>query len=139
MLNFKVPTTLNIIITTISLHTLKLKREKEKKSMHLLFLLVSFAETQIQSLTNVLIFLFINKCTVKVLQGVLLLSKPMELCCLEGPEGGMGIALGKKPRKYPGFFMASGFTWNACMSLEPWQHEDSSIRKRTTRIETLVR
>lgn len=32
------------------------------------------------------------------------LCRPMSLCFLEGPEGGIGIAFGKKPKKVRGEF-----------------------------------
>jgi hypothetical protein len=35
------------------------------------------------------------------LQGDLQLFKPMSLCFLEGPDAGIGILLGKNPKKWP--------------------------------------
>lgn len=48
------------------------------------------------------------------------LCNPMSLCFLDGPEGGIGIAFGKKPKKFGGKVSPLGCTlktWYVC--LEP--------------------
>ena len=54
------------------------------------------------------------------LQGDLQLCKPMSLCFLEGPEAGIGSALGKNPKKWPELWDL-GFNLKTWELLEPWQ------------------
>jgi hypothetical protein len=42
-----------------------------------------------------------NSMMMIYLQGDLQLFKPMSLCFLEGPDAGIGILLGKNPKKWP--------------------------------------
>jgi hypothetical protein len=58
--------------------TKKRKRGRKKKTGHLL-----------------------SKNSMRYPQGDLQLFKPMSLCFLDGPEAGIGILLGKNPKKWP--------------------------------------
>lgn len=80
------------------------------------------------------------------LQGELSLSSPMELCCFEGPDGGIGrIPLGEEPTmtKPGALFLPKALPLKVCMSLWPWQHETTRKRRRrrshAARMESLVR
>lgn len=62
------------------------------------------------------------------------LCRPMSLCFLEGPEGGIGIAFGKKPKKVRGEFWNMGFIlkiWALC--LDPWEWETSKSSHKSSR------
>ena len=58
------------------------------------------------------------------LQGALQLLNPISLCFLEGPEAGIGILLGKNPKKWPYEWGFLGFNLNnkACLVGYPLQH-----------------
>lgn len=62
------------------------------------------------------------------------LSRPMELCCLDGPDGGMG-PLGKNPRKWLEAPLSNGLALKVCMPLEALHLgtiSSSSSRRRST-------
>ncbi|GJM85198.1 hypothetical protein PR202_ga01627 [Eleusine coracana subsp. coracana] len=54
----------------------------------------------------------------------------MELCCRDGPEGGI-LALGKNPRKWLVLPLSRGLPLNGCMPLVAWQQLGASRRRRT--------
>jgi hypothetical protein len=54
---------------------------------------------------------------------------PMELCCGDGPDGGI-LALGKNPKKWLAPPLASGLPLNGCMPLVAWQQHGASKRRR---------
>ena len=54
------------------------------------------------------------------LQGDLQLFKPISLCFLDGPEAGIGILLGKNPKKWPEYW-DFGLNLKTFVTLEPWQ------------------
>jgi hypothetical protein len=61
------------------------------------------------------------------------LSRPTELCCRDGPDGGAGL-LGKKPKKLLDAPPCSGRPLNGCrMPLEAWQPVGKNTRRRTSK------
>lgn len=65
-------------------------------------------------------------------QGWLWSCAPMELCCREGPDGGMGPR-GKNPRKWLALPASSGLPLNGCMPRVAWQKLGaSSSRSKST-------
>ncbi|KAF8667404.1 hypothetical protein HU200_053087 [Digitaria exilis] len=60
------------------------------------------------------------------------LSRPTELCCREGPDGGTG-RLGRNPRKLLGAPPSSGRPLNGCSALEAWQLGGKSTRRSTSK------
>ncbi|RWW45597.1 hypothetical protein BHE74_00048545 [Ensete ventricosum] len=69
------------------------------------------------------------------LQGVVLRAcKPSELCRFEGPDGGIGVALGKNQKTPPDLFVAAGgLRCKSCMLLEPSQHDTKRWKRRGRR------
>lgn len=58
------------------------------------------------------------------------LCNPISLCFFEGPEGGIGIPLGKNPKKLRGEFWGLGFSFRTWVCLEPWEY---STKKMSTK------
>jgi hypothetical protein len=55
----------------------------------------------------------------------------MELCCGDGPDGGI-LALGKNPKKWLALPLARSLPLNGCMPLVAWQQHGASSRRRRT-------
>lgn len=79
-----------------------------------------------------------KECVCKwMIQGDLQPCKPMSLCFLDGPEDGMGRALGKNPKKWPELWDL-GFNLKTWELLEPWQWPAMKKKSKNNQSSTIT-
>lgn len=80
-------------------------------------------------------------CDIFLHGNALVLCRPMSLWFFEGPDGGIGIAFGKKPKKLRGGFWDSALflkNWELCLDPWEWETKDASKSSHSTRTRWLL-